>query len=75
MTRSSQGPAGLTDKDGKFQLSTYGVNDGAVAGEHKVMVIKDDVKAAATTDPEAMLKDPSLMMNQYSKEKDDKGGK
>jgi len=31
---------GKTDADGKFQLSTFGDNDGAVPGEHVVTVIK-----------------------------------
>src|SRR5438876_2881402 len=33
---------GLTDQDGKFQLSTFGTNDGAVRGEYKVTVIKEE---------------------------------
>ena len=32
---------GKTDAQGKCQLSTYGENDGAVEGEHKVSVVKN----------------------------------
>ena len=32
---------GTTDAQGKCQLSTYGENDGAVAGKHKVSVVKN----------------------------------
>ena len=38
---------GLTDQDGKFQLSTFGTNDGAVRGEYKVTVIKEGTSGAA----------------------------
>jgi hypothetical protein len=33
---------GVTDKDGKFQLSTNAINDGAVIGEHKILVVKSE---------------------------------
>jgi uncharacterized protein YfaS (alpha-2-macroglobulin family) len=33
---------GVTDKDGKFQLSTNAINDGAVAGPHKIIVVKSE---------------------------------
>jgi len=33
-------PAGITDSDGKFKLSTNGLNDGAVAGNYQVTFMK-----------------------------------
>lgn len=35
--------SGEIDKDGTFQLGTFGPNDGAIAGEHRVAVISDYV--------------------------------
>ena len=37
---------GVTDAQGGFKLSTYGANDGAVAGSHKITVTKADPNAA-----------------------------
>ena len=31
---------GSVDRDGKFQLTTYEFNDGAVAGKHEVLIVK-----------------------------------
>jgi hypothetical protein len=39
--------AGITDQDGNFTLSTYGVADGAVVGEHVVTVTKVAAPASA----------------------------
>ena len=49
---------GLTDQDGKFQLSTFGTNDGAVRGEYKVTVIKEGTSGPA---PEAGMKNMESM--------------
>ena len=34
------GASGLTDEDGEFGLTTFDPGDGAIAGEHRVMVLK-----------------------------------
>lgn len=34
--------SGITDKDGKFKLSMYDPNDGAIIGNHKITVTKLD---------------------------------
>ena len=34
---------GVTDAEGKFKMSTYGVNDGAIVGKHKVTISKIDL--------------------------------
>ena len=34
--------SGITDKEGKFQLTMYNPNDGAIVGNHKITVIKMD---------------------------------
>jgi hypothetical protein len=36
--RKSIVPQGVTDEDGRFVLSTYGVGDGAPAGDYRVVV-------------------------------------
>ena len=52
----------VTDKEGKFQLSTFTLNDGAVVGTHIITVTKQDPAAAADAgnnqppDPEEMAK-------------------
>ncbi|MSR58481.1 MAG: carboxypeptidase regulatory-like domain-containing protein [Planctomycetaceae bacterium] len=73
MAEGSSAPAsGITDKEGKFQLSTAAINDGAVAGEHKITVVKEEA-ANATVDTSAM-DDPAKMAQQYNKQKDSEAG-
>jgi hypothetical protein len=38
--------SGVTNADGAFQLTTFDTNDGAVAGEHSVTIVKADPKAS-----------------------------
>jgi hypothetical protein len=45
---------GLTDDDGKFTISTYGTNDGAVIGKHMVRVGKSENSGACTCALNAM---------------------
>src|SRR5690606_8422758 len=40
---SGQGGFALSDKDGKFQVTTFDQNDGAVPGEYSVMISKKTV--------------------------------
>src|SRR5262245_54216591 len=58
---------GITDKDGKFQLSTYDLNDGAIAGDHKITVVKDEAPKVQTTNKDDMLNNPGAMLSQYQK--------
>ena len=37
-------PRGISDKDGKFSIATYGKDDGAPAGKYKVTAAKDMTK-------------------------------
>lgn len=37
-------PRGISDKDGKFSISTYGKGDGAPAGKYKVTAAKNMTK-------------------------------
>jgi hypothetical protein len=73
MAEGATRPAtGLTDKDGKFELSTYGVNDGAIAGEHKIVVVQEEstgATVAPTTDKLSM--NPADMAKDYVKSKDE----
>lgn len=43
----TRGAFGRTNEEGKFKLSTFGANDGAVAGKHIVTISKAKVAAAA----------------------------
>lgn len=48
---------GTTDAEGKFKLSTFGLNDGALIGKHKVTLAKVELPDEATKiDVEAMKK-------------------
>lgn len=44
---ASRAGTGVTDAEGNFSLSTYGANDGAVPGAHKITVTKADPNAPA----------------------------
>ena len=57
---------GVTDAEGKFTLSTFGLNDGAIVGTHVITVNKPDPKAdqapaTANGADEKLLDDPSAM--------------
>ncbi len=39
---------GTTDADGRFQMSTFGMNDGALVGSHTVTISKVDLPEEAT---------------------------
>jgi hypothetical protein len=68
--KSSRPATGITDKDGKFKLSTYGANDGAVEGPQQISVTKGKA-AAATAGPDlTMLNDPSKMASMGQAQKD-----
>ena len=58
---SSRAATGTTDSQGNFQLSTYALNDGAIAGVHKITVSKTatagtggDAGGDPTENPEGM---------------------
>lgn len=45
--------SGVTDAQGKFVLSTFGSNDGAVPGEHVVVISKKESAPASAKNPYA----------------------
>ena len=66
---SSLAASGVTDSEGKFELTTKTANDGAVPGEHVVTVSK--VTGGAQTSDEAMtamLDDPSILAQASDKQ-------
>lgn len=58
---ASRAATGVTNAEGKFQLSMFDVNDGAIPGDHTITVSK--VEAGETGGPSAedMLNDPLAM--------------
>jgi len=60
--KAPKAATGLTDAEGKFTLSMYSLNDGAMVGTHKITVTKDDPNAATTGGvSKADMDDPSKM--------------
>lgn len=59
---------GVTDDEGKFQLTMFEPYDGAVAGEHKVTVLKVEESAAPVGRPEDALDDPSAMTDMMAQQ-------
>lgn len=53
---------GVTGPDGKFQLSMYDVNDGAIPGVNIITVTKMEAGAAPAAPPPTAQADPSAMM-------------
>ena len=45
---------GTTDAEGRFELSSFGTNDGALLGKHTVTVGKADLSAEGTIDAKAL---------------------
>lgn len=69
---------GVTDAEGKFTLSTFGLNDGAIVGTHVITVNKPDPKAnqapaTANGGDEKLLNDPAAMTEEMVKMADDPG--
>ena len=45
-------PHGITDKDGRFSISTYGENDGAPKGKYQLMMMWVDQNSKLESKPE-----------------------
>ena len=65
--------AGITDASGRYQLSTYARNDGAVPGDYKVVIVKyDDTPSGSGTGkdyvpPDGPIPEPkSLIPKKYA---------
>lgn len=59
---ASRAATGVTDAEGKFTLSMFEANDGAVPGEHTITVTKVEAGAAGgDTSMEDALNDPAAM--------------
>lgn len=71
---ASRAATGVTDAEGKFTLSMYSVNDGALAGENKVTVTKDPSNPTPTVSPEDMLNDPTALTGNYTATQQEGGG-
>ncbi|HUG89455.1 MAG TPA: hypothetical protein VML55_01390 [Planctomycetaceae bacterium] len=52
---------GTTDSEGKFQLSTFDLNDGAVLGDHTATVVKMEAGATTGGTDLTALDDPAAM--------------
>jgi hypothetical protein len=55
---------GLTDAEGKFSLSMFDFNDGALPGANKVTVSKVAATTGSAPNPTTTLTDPTQMANQ-----------
>lgn len=58
---ASRAATGVTDADGKFQLSMFAANDGAIAGTHTITVSKVEAGTEPAVSTDAMLNDPSAL--------------
>ncbi|MEO1998058.1 MAG: carboxypeptidase-like regulatory domain-containing protein [Planctomycetaceae bacterium] len=67
---ASRAASGVTDAEGKFVLSTFAANDGALIGEHVVTVSKLTAQAEAAGDPTANMNDPSKLTQVWEQSKD-----
>jgi hypothetical protein len=56
--KASRSAQGVTDANGKFKLTSYDTNDGAIAGEHVVTISK----AAAVSDDSQMTQANAMEM-------------
>jgi hypothetical protein len=66
---------GVTNEKGEFKLSTFGANDGAVIGKHKITVSKKEAGAVApTSNTDAILNDPTSVTGSYTQQMGE-GGK
>ncbi len=68
---ASRAATGITDSEGKFQLSTFGANDGAVVGVHTITVVKPTSGGAEVSedDLEAQAKMYQEMQKKSKNEK------
>ncbi len=71
--KSPRVATGVTDAEGRYQLSTFGQNDGAVLGKHKVWITMP--QAGEAIDPNNPTADYAKMMSGAAVEaKPDTGG-
>lgn len=60
---ASRAATGVTDPEGKFQLSMFAANDGALAGTNTITVSKMEGSAAPAVSDEELLNNPSALAN------------
>jgi len=53
--KNQRAAVGRTNDDGEFTLTTYGANDGAAAGEYKVMIMLPDSGGSEPEVPVVLL--------------------
>ncbi|MBX3443795.1 MAG: carboxypeptidase regulatory-like domain-containing protein [Planctomyces sp.] len=64
--KAGRAAEGVTDAEGKFKLSMFDFNDGAVPGENKVTVAKADAATAVNTSSSpGTVPDPTELMKSY----------
>ncbi len=64
-----QGAVGRTDKNGRYRLRTFEEGDGAVAGTHSVLILKQESPTPSEADPRDSKTPPparSLIPERYS---------
>lgn len=77
--KAPRGASGVTDKEGKYSLTMFEPNDGAVAGENIITVTKGSAPAAAPVSsggppsPEDLAKKMAEMKSGDSRKKKDGG--
>ena len=68
--------SGVTDPEGKFSLSMFSPNDGAIPGDNVITVTKiEGGEVIPSASPEEMLNNPSAMASGYQTKMDDGGPK
>jgi hypothetical protein len=74
LARDGRQASGVTGEDGRFRLTTYRVDDGALPGEYKVTIQKPTTTSAAGVEPGRDLSkiDMNKMMWQMKQESDKK---
>ena len=67
MTSGAPRPAsGVTDAEGKFELSTFEPKDGAIIGTHVITISKAAPGSGAAASSAAPSDDPSAMLGDYT---------
>ena len=68
--KAPRAATGVTNAKGEFSLSMFEINDGAIAGENKITVVKAPPSTAtsSTADPKAVMNDPAALANMTKSE-------
>ena len=68
-TSEQQGASGTTNVEGIAKITTFDPEDGAIAGEHRVKITKDEIEVLQEADPNDPTSQAKIRTNHHLPQK------